>query len=106
MPGDGAEDIEFRLKEVKEVSLPSVLESLEKGNGVVDGIPAQSFGDRHVLLVWQYRCILTLRPFPTSTCMKKRCYAPQILWNQNEAGHMTDTKTDPSGLTYAEMPQQ
>ena len=55
MPGDGVEDIEFRLKEVKEVALPSVLESLEKGKGVVDGIPAHSFGDRHVLLVWQYR---------------------------------------------------
>ena len=55
MPCDGAKDIESRLNKVKEVALPSVLESLEEGTGIVDGIPAHSFGDRHVLLVWQYR---------------------------------------------------
>ena len=55
MPGDGVEDIESRLKEVKAVALPSVLESLEEGTSIIDGIPAHSFGDRHVLLVWQYR---------------------------------------------------
>ena len=55
MPSEGAGEMESRLNEVKAVALPSVLESLEEGTGVVDGIPAHSFGDRHVLLAWQYR---------------------------------------------------
>ena len=51
----GETDVEARLNDVKEVALPSVLECLEKGTGIVDRIPAHDFEDRHVRLVWQYR---------------------------------------------------
>ena len=51
----GETDVEALLNDVMEVALPSVLECLEKGTGIVDGIPARDFEDRHVRLVWQYR---------------------------------------------------
>ena len=51
----GETDVEARLNDVKEVALPSVLECLEKGTGIVDSIPAHDFEGRHVRLVWQYR---------------------------------------------------
>ena len=90
MPGEGTEEVESRLNEVKAVALPSVLESLEEGTGIVDGIPGHSFGDRHVLLAWQYRMHPDIASFS-----HKHVYEERAL-------HTPDTVESKRGWSYDE----
>ena len=57
MPGEdlGYSAASEKIDEIRAIALPSILESLRGGAGIIQGIPEDDFGDRHVLLSWQYR---------------------------------------------------
>ena len=52
---EGDPGVSGRLEEVRNVALPSILESLRGASGHVRGIPEERLEERHALLAWQFR---------------------------------------------------
>ena len=50
-----SQDTPKSLGQIRAIALPSILESLQGGTGLIGGIPKEDMADRHVLLAWQYR---------------------------------------------------